>query len=108
MSLGHQLIAQRAIDVGCAPVGLQIDSDDLPVLGEGRQQFAEHLDRANAAMQQDQRLSGAVDLIVQMEAVHGSVATLGVLVRCHTDFSFHFSPVRGSAIQALVPAFRVS
>ena len=42
--VSHQLEAQRAIDVGGAPMGLQIDGDHLPVLGEGWQHLAEHLD----------------------------------------------------------------
>jgi len=79
---GHKLEAQWAIDVGCAPVGLQIDGDNPPVLGEGWQHFAEHLDRADATMQQDERFSGAMDLVVQLQAVNLCVAPVGALVRC--------------------------
>jgi hypothetical protein len=44
----HSLEAQRAVYVGCAPVGLQIGGDDLPAFCEQRQDLAEHLDRADA------------------------------------------------------------
>jgi hypothetical protein len=66
----HRLEVQRAVDVGLAPIGLQIDGDNLPAFCEQQQDLAEHLDRASAAMQQDQRLAYAVDLVVHAEAVH--------------------------------------
>jgi len=76
----HRLEAQRAVDVGRAPMGLQIGGDDLPPFCEQRENFAEHLDRADAAMQQDQRFPGAVDLVVHLETVHLGVVTFGAIV----------------------------
>ena len=46
----HVLDAQRAVDVGRAPVALQVDRDDLAVRGERGQQVAEHPGRAEAAV----------------------------------------------------------
>jgi hypothetical protein len=54
-----------------------------------RQDLAEHLDGADAAMQQHQGFAGAVNLIVYAEAIHGSViahAERG-LVRCIHRFT---------------------
>jgi hypothetical protein len=47
----HQLDAERAVDVGGAPVGLQIGCNDPPAFREQRQDLAGHLDRADAAVQ---------------------------------------------------------
>ena len=66
----HRLEDQREVDVGREPIGLQTDGDNLPAFCEQQQGLAEHLDRAGAAMQQDQRLADAVDLVVYAEAVH--------------------------------------
>ncbi len=72
--VGHGLQAQRAVDVGSASVGLQVHRDHLPSLGERREGLGEHVGRAHSAVQQDQRLSRAVDLIVELEAVDRGVA----------------------------------
>jgi hypothetical protein len=61
-------------------VGPEVDSDDPPALCKQRQDLAEHLDRADAAVQQDQRLPGTVDLVVRVEAVHIGVVTFRALV----------------------------
>ncbi|MGZ6296475.1 MAG: hypothetical protein ACXWPV_05035, partial [Candidatus Limnocylindrales bacterium] len=42
-------------------VRLQVDADDLATGGQGRDVRAEHLDRAEAAVEQDERLAAAVD-----------------------------------------------
>jgi len=58
-------------------MGLLFDGDDLPVLGKARQQHSERgADCRQSAMQQDQRLSGAVNLVVHVEAVYGSVIAM--------------------------------
>src|SRR3712207_3307493 len=72
--VSHRLEAQEAVYVGRAPMGLQIYSNDLPAFCEQPQDLPEHLDRADATMQQDKRPAGAVDLVIHLETVHGSVS----------------------------------
>ena len=51
-------------------MGLQIDPDDLPA---GRKQLdvrAEHLDRSETAVQQDQRKTSPENLIAELDAIH--------------------------------------
>ena len=50
-------------------------TDDLPIFRDQRQGLAEHLDRADAAMQQDQRIAAAVDLVLHPETVHLGIIT---------------------------------
>src|SRR6266571_5300869 len=88
----------RVIDVGRAPMGLLFDGDDLPGLGKGRQQLSERgADCRQSAMQQNQRPTGAMDLVIHLETVHRSVPALGILAPfirvldgalCHADFPF--------------------
>jgi hypothetical protein len=67
----HLLDAQRAIDVGRAPVSLQLEGDDLPSLGKSRQKLSERrADCRKCAVKQNQRRSGAVDLVIHLETVH--------------------------------------
>src|SRR3989442_12276693 len=49
---------------------LQVDGDDLPAFGERREVGAEHLDRSETAVQQDERSAGAVGLVIELDAVH--------------------------------------
>src|SRR6266487_1124955 len=96
--LRHLLDGQRAINVSRAPMGLLFDGDDLPGLGKGRQQLSERgADCRQSAMQQNQRPTGAMDLVIHFETVHRSVAALGILAPfirvldgalCHADFPF--------------------
>src|SRR5215204_6945447 len=75
----HQLVGERAIYVGGAPMPLQLHSDDLPGLGEGRHNLSHQIDRHVGAVKQDQRLSGAVDLIVYVQAVHLSIVASNIV-----------------------------
>ena len=70
-------IAQRR-----AAVALQIDADHLPALRELGQVGAEHLDLAQAAMKEQQRLALAIDGVVVVHAVDRGMAALGGLGRC--------------------------
>jgi hypothetical protein len=67
---GHQLRAEWPIDVGCAAVSLQIDSDDLAAFRKGRQGGAEHRYCAETAVQKDKRMSCSEGLVVELDAVH--------------------------------------
>jgi len=54
-------------------VGFQIDCNHLPVLQERRQDLVEHFGSSQPAVQQDQRFSGTVDFVIEIEAVYRSV-----------------------------------
>ena len=69
------LVGQRPIDVGRAPVALELDRNDLPRSRQNRDQLPEvALDRSVGSVQQHQRLAAAVDLVVHPEAVHRRVS----------------------------------
>ena len=78
---GHELEAQWAINVGCAPVGLQIDGDDLPILGEEGSTSPNISIAPTPPCSRIERLSGAVDLVVKLRPIHGSIVSPCVLVR---------------------------
>jgi hypothetical protein len=50
-------------------MAVQVDADDLAVLGEDRQHGAEHVDRPQPAVQQLERLAPSVDFVVVLDAV---------------------------------------
>jgi hypothetical protein len=57
-------------------VAVQVDSDDLPALRECGEHGSEHIDRSQAAVQQQQRLALAVNLVVVVEPVGLDVSAL--------------------------------
>jgi len=71
--VGHRFVTQWAVDIGGAPVSLQIDGNHFPVLRKRRHDVAEYFGSGQPAVQQDQRLSRTVDFVIQIEAVYGSV-----------------------------------
>ena len=73
--VGHQPHVERPVDVGGPAVPLQVDDDDLVVVGQGGKDRPEHLTRAEAAVQQDHRASRPVRLVVQVDAVDVGVLT---------------------------------
>src|SRR6266404_8499031 len=54
-------------------MSLQIDRNHQPVLRERRHDLVEHFGSAQPAMQQDQRFTGTVDFVIEIETVRGSV-----------------------------------
>src|SRR5207253_3190404 len=66
---GHQLGADRSIDVGRSAVSLQVRGDDLTALRERRKVGAEHRNRAEASVEQDERMPRSLDLVVELDAV---------------------------------------
>ena len=80
----HLLVLKRAVDVGRVSVSLLLDGNDLAGLGKAREDLAKiDLDRGHAAVKQDQRPAGPMDLVVQVQAIYRCVAALGVLVPGH-------------------------
>jgi hypothetical protein len=67
--IGHEPRVDRSVDVGRPAVSLQVGHDELVALGQGRQDRPERLSRSEAAVQQDQRSTAAMDLVVHMQAV---------------------------------------
>jgi pimeloyl-ACP methyl ester carboxylesterase len=51
-------------DIAGVPVALHFQADHLAALGQPRQDGLEHAHHPKAAVQQDQRLAAAVDLVV--------------------------------------------
>ena len=68
------------IDVALAERGaamtVQVDGDHLPVPGERRQRGPEHVDRAQPAVEQQQRLAAAADLVIVVDPVGFYVTAL--------------------------------
>lgn len=72
---GHEAHVDPSIDFGGPSVALQVGRDDLVVGRELRQDGPEHGTRAEAAVEQDERSSTAVGLVVEVEAVDVGVVT---------------------------------
>src|SRR5205823_6935089 len=67
--VGHGLEPHRPVGRGRAPVGLEVDPDDLAAAGEQLQVGPEHLHGAEAPMQEDQRPALAEGLVAELDAV---------------------------------------
>ena len=59
-----------------ASVAVQVDGDHLAMSPERPEVGLEHVDRSESAVQQEQRLALAVDLVVVVDAARGGVAFL--------------------------------
>src|SRR5260221_12031934 len=71
------LETERAINVGCVPMSLLLNSDNPPRRGKLRQHLAERgADGREIAVQQHQRPAAAVYLVVHLKTIHGNIATL--------------------------------
>ena len=78
--VGHQGGIQRAVaDQGSAAVAVQVHRNHLPPFGQPGKVGAVHLDGTQPAVEQDQRLAGAMNLIVEVHAVDIGVAALGLV-----------------------------
>ena len=72
--VGQQPDVERPVDVRSSAVTLEVGRDDLAAARhECRDDGPEHLARAEAAMEQDERLAGAVHLVVEVQAVEVDV-----------------------------------
>jgi hypothetical protein len=80
--VGHRLVGHGTVYVGGVAVRLEVDGDDLSALGKLLQVRAEHLARSYAAVEQDQRFSVAVYLVVQLYVVYWGVSGLRICA-CH-------------------------
>src|SRR5258706_11057 len=98
--VGHRLEAQRPVDVGGAPVALQVDGDDLPPSGKNGQDRVEHGHADHAAMEQYHRIAVAPDLVVELEAVDGRVTGCDC-----TGHDFGLPPSHAVAADRQSPSF---
>src|SRR5258707_3138376 len=79
------LYTERAINVGCVHMSLLLDRDNPPRRGKRREHLAERgANGREIAVQQHQRPSAAVDLVVHLQTVHGHIAALGGRAPDHT------------------------
>ena len=67
--VGHEARVDRPVDVGRPAVPLQVGEDELVAPGQGGQGRPEQLTRPEAAVQQDQRSTCAMDLVVHVQAI---------------------------------------
>ena len=67
--VAHRDEADRPVDVGRAPVALEVGEDDAVSGGELVGHRPEHLARPESAVEQHQRPAAAVDLVVEADAV---------------------------------------
>src|SRR2546425_3079930 len=86
--LSPLLYTERAINVGCVPMSLLLDRDNPPRRGKLRQYLAERgANGREIAVQQHQRPTAAMYLVVHLETVHGNIAPLHgrarMILCCH-------------------------
>ncbi len=68
--IGERVELHLAFDVGGAPMALQLDGDDLVVLGEWREQLRKvRRDVQEPAVEQDQGRALAVHLVIERQPV---------------------------------------
>jgi len=67
--IGHRLEAHRPIGGRRAPMRLEVHPDDLTPCREELDVGPEHLDRPEATVQEDERLSLADDLVAELDPV---------------------------------------
>src|SRR5436305_15252987 len=88
------LDTERAINVGGVPMSLLLDSDNPPRRGKLGQHLAERgATGREVAVQQHQRPTAAVYLVVHLQTVHGNIATLDGRTRMILPCHLHSYPV---------------
>ena len=101
--VGHQLEAQRPVDIGRTSMGLQIDTDDLAAFRQERQVLPKHFDCGDATVEQDERFTPALDLVVQVQTIDRRIAGLGAR-SAHAHWACPFrdllcgEPTNGAAV----------
>lgn len=74
---GQRLRCDHPFDVGSTAVTLQLNADDLVLLGQRRDQLSEaEVDGQHATVQQYQRRAGTVDLVVHVQPADVGVPAL--------------------------------
>jgi hypothetical protein len=75
--VGQLLVVKGTVDdVGGVAMALELDGDDLAMLGQGGQNGPPQVDGPEGAVEQQQRLPAAVDLVVHLQPVDRGVAAL--------------------------------
>ena len=85
--VGHESHVHRPIDVRGTAVSLKVHGDYLVVRGELRHDLREHFARPESAVKGDDGPAGAVDFVVEVDAVDVCVLA-GVRVHAPKDPSF--------------------
>src|SRR2546421_4666555 len=101
--VGHEAHLDGPVDVRGAPVALQVDRDDLVARGELRHHLGEHLARPEPAVQGNDRATGAMDFVVEVDAVDVCVIA-GVRLHAPKDPTC----ARNSSISDVTPGYGCS
>jgi len=78
--VAHVLQAHLSVAQSRPAVAVQVDRDDLAHLGQRREPWFEQVDRAEPAVQQQERLAVPMDLVVVADAVGLDVSAAGHLL----------------------------